>query len=110
FTAVSVSALLLATAGVPSAQAAPQIVWVAPNPGMLSTNAGAVAWSPSGTVATGLLDRWMRMRRASDGVQTNAVLQPHRSGGVVNLTFSTDGQYLAVGNQSGTGTFNVYRV
>jgi WD40 repeat protein len=50
------------------------------------------------------------MRQASDGAQTIAILQPHRSGGVVNLTFSTDGQYLAVGNQSGTGTFNVYRV
>ena len=109
-----VSALLLvlaATTGVASAQAAPQIVWVAPNPGLLSTNAGAVAWSPSGTtVATGLLDRWMRMRQASNGAQTVAILQPHRSGGVVNLTFSTDGQYLAVGNQSGTGAFKVYRV
>jgi WD40 repeat protein len=110
-TLVCAALLLLATtAGVASAQA-PQTVWVAPNPGMLATNAGAVAWSPSGTtVATGLLDRWMRMRRASDGAQTIAVLQPHRSGGVVNLTFSTDGQYLAVGNQSGTGTFIVYRV
>ena len=111
FTLVGAVLLLLATtAGVASAQA-PQIVWVAPNPGLLATNAGAVAWSPSGTtVATGLLDRWMRIRRASDGAQTNAILQPHRSGGVVNLTFSTDGQYLAVGNQSGTGTFRVYRV
>src|SRR6185295_2709849 len=51
-----------------------------------------------------------RMRQASRGAQTIAILQPHRSGGVVNLTFSTDGQYLAVGNQKGTGTFNVYRV
>jgi WD domain, G-beta repeat len=112
FVLVSASLLLFATtAGVASAQGAPQIVWVAPNPGMLSTNAGAVAWSPSGTtVATGLLDRWMRMRQASNGAQTIAILQPHRSGGVVNLAFSTDGQYLAVGNQSGTGTFNVYRV
>jgi WD40 repeat protein len=50
------------------------------------------------------------MRQASNGAQTVAILQPHRSGGVVNLTFSTDGQYLAVGNQSGTGVFNVYRV
>jgi WD40 repeat protein len=112
FTLVSALLLVLATTtGIASAQAAPQIAWVAPNPGMLSTNAGAVAWSPSGTtVATGLLDRWMRMRQASNGAQTVAILQPHRSGGVVNLTFSTDGQYLAVGNQSGTGAFNVYRV
>jgi WD40 repeat protein len=50
------------------------------------------------------------MRKAPDGVQTFAILQPHRSGGVVNLTFSTNGLYLAVGNQSGTGTFNVYLV
>ena len=112
FTLVSATLLLLATtAGVASAQGAPQIVWVAPNPGGIATSGGAAAWSPSGTVvATGLLDRWMRMRRASDGAQTIAILQPHRSGGVVNLTFSTDAQYLAVGNQRGTGTFNVYRV
>jgi WD40 repeat protein len=111
FALLSASLLLLATtAGVGSAQA-PQTVWVVPNPGLLSTSAGAVAWSPSGaTVATGLLDRWMRMRRASDGAQTLAILQPHRSGGVINLTFSNDNQYLAVGNQSGTGTFNIYRV
>jgi WD40 repeat protein len=111
FTLVSASLLFLATtAGVASAQA-PQTVWIVPNPGLLSTSAGAVAWSPSGDfVATGLLDRWMRIRRASDGEQKLAILQPHRSGGVINLTFSTDGKYLAVGNQSGTGTFNVYRV
>jgi hypothetical protein len=110
---VSASLLLLvSTAGLASAQGPPQVRWVAPNPGGLATSAGAVAWSPSPgtTVATGLLDRWMRLRRASDGVQTTAILQPHRSGGVANLTFSTDAQYLAVGNQSGTGTLNVYRV
>ena len=111
FTLVSAALLVVATtAGVASA-GSPTIVWVQANPGLLSTSAGAVAWSPSGaTVATGLLDRWMRMRRASDGTQILAILQPHRSGGVINLTFSNDNQYLAVGNQSGTGTFNVYRV
>jgi WD40 repeat protein len=111
FILISASLLLLATtAGVASA-GSPTIVWVQTNPGLLSTSAGAVAWSPSGTtVATGLLDRWMRMRRAGDGSQFLAILQPHRSGGVINLTFSTGGAYLAVGNQSGTGTFNVYRV
>ena len=62
-------------------------------------------------MATGLLDRWMRLRKASNGTEIRAILQPHRSGGVINLTFSVpDGKYLAVGNQSGTGTFNVYRV
>jgi WD40 repeat protein len=103
--------LLLTTAGVASAQGPPQVSWVATNPGGLATSAGAVAWSPTGDiVATGLLDRWMRVRSASDGHEIFAILQPHRSGGVVNLTFSTDGKYLAVGNQSGTGTFNVYDV
>ena len=111
FTLISASLLLLATAAGVASAGPPTIVWVQTNPGLLSTNAGAVAWSPSDTtVATGLLDRWMRMRRAGDGVQTLAILQPHRSGGVINLTFSTGGAYLAVGNQSGTGTFNVYRV
>jgi WD40 repeat protein len=112
FALVSASLLLLATTtGIASAQA-PQVIWTAPNPGGISTSAGAVAWSPSGTtVATGLLDRWMRTRDASNGNEVRAILQPHRSGGVINLTFSTDnGQYLAVGNQSGTGTFRVYRV
>jgi hypothetical protein len=110
--AVSASLLLLVTnVGVASA-GAPVVRWEAANPGGIATSAGAVAWSPSpgATVATGLNDRWMRMRRASDGAQTLAILQPIRSGGVANLTFSTDGQYLAVGNQSGSGTFNVYRV
>jgi hypothetical protein len=105
--------LLITTAGLASAQGPPPSLWVATNPGGLATSAGAVAWSPSTTspiVATGLLDRWMRVRRASDGAEIFAILQPHRSGGVVNLTFSTDGKYLAVGNQSGTGTFNVYDV
>jgi WD40 repeat protein len=111
FALVSASLLfLLSTAGVASAQVPPGS-WVATNPGGLATSAGAVAWSPTGDiVATGLLDRWMRVRSASDGHEVFAILQPHRSGGVVNLTFSTDGKYLAVGNQSGTGTFRVYRV
>ena len=104
--------LLLTTAGVASAQGSPQTVWVEPNPGALATSAGAVAWSPSDSiVATGLLDRWMRTRDAVNGDVMKAVLQPHRSGGVINLTFSKGaGTYLAVGNQSGTGTFRVYRV
>jgi WD40 repeat protein len=111
FALVSASLLLLATTtGVASAQA-PQVVWAVPNPGGIATSAGAVAWSPTGSpVATGLLDRWMRIRDASKGNELRALLQPHRSGGVINLTFSTNGQYLAVGNQSGTGTFRVYRV
>jgi WD40 repeat protein len=111
FGLVSASLLVfVTTAGIASA-GPPSVVWVAPNPGMLATNAGAVAWSPSGTtVATGLADRWMRIREATHGAQTIAILQPHRSGGVVNLTFSKNGQYLAVGNQSGTGTFRVYAV
>jgi hypothetical protein len=111
FALVSASLLLLlTTAGGASAQA-PVVVWMAPNPGMLATNAGAAAWSPSGTrVATGLLDRWMRMRDALTGEEKFASLQPHRSGGVVNLTFSNDSQFVAVGNQSGTGTFRVYTV
>ncbi len=109
---VSASLLLLLTNAGIAAAAAPQVVWVAPNPGSLATSAGAVAWSPSSSiVATGLNDRWMRMRRASDGAQTIAILQPIRSGGVANLTFSIPGGlYLAVGNQSGSGTFRIYRV
>jgi WD40 repeat protein len=111
FALVSASLLVFATtAGIASA-GPPSVVWLAPNPGMLATNASAAAWSPSGaTVATGLADRWMRIRQASNGTQTVAILQPHRSGGVANLTFSNDNRYLAVGNQSGTGSFRVYTV
>jgi WD40 repeat protein len=111
FALVSASLLLLlTTAGGATAQA-PEVVWVKANPGMLATNAGAAAWSPSGAVvATGLLDRWMRIREATKGEEIVSILQPHRSGGVINLTFSKNNQYLAVGNQSGTGTFRVYTV
>jgi WD40 repeat protein len=111
FALVSASLLLLLTTAAGASAEAPAVVWVAPNPGMLATNASAAAWSPSGTtVATGLADRWMRIRQASNGTQTVAILQPHRSGGVANLTFSNGNQYLAVGNQSGTGSFRVYTV
>jgi WD40 repeat protein len=111
FALVAASLLVFVTTAGNASAGPPSVVWVAPNPGMLATNAGAVAWSPSGTtVATGLADRWMRIRQASNGTQTVAILQPHRSGGVVNLAFSDDSKYVAVGNQSGTGTFNVYTV
>src|SRR5689334_2519010 len=85
------SALITLAAGAGAASAAaPQVVWIATNPGGIATSAGAVAWSPAGAdVATGLNDRWMRMRRASDGAQTFAILQPKNSNGVANLTFST---------------------
>jgi WD40 repeat protein len=108
FALVSASLLLLlVTASGASAQA-PSVVWVKANPGMLATNGSAAAWSPAGTtVATGLADRWMRLRNAGDGSETVAILQPHRSGGVANLTFSNDSRYVAVGNQSGTGNFRV---
>ena len=114
FAVVSASLLLLLTTAGGASAEAPVVLWVAPNPGMLATNASAAAWSPSGTlVATGLADRWMRLRQAAPpngGTQTVAILQPHRSGGVANLTFSNDSKYVAVGNQSGTGTFRVYTV
>jgi WD40 repeat protein len=110
FALVSASLLLLLTTAGGAAAEAPIVLWVAPNPGMLATNASAAAWSPSGTtVATGLADRWMRLRNAG-GTETVAILQPHRSGGVANLTFSNDSKYVAVGNQNGTGSFRIYTV
>jgi WD40 repeat protein len=111
FALVSASLLVVVTTAGTASAGPPSVVWVKANPGMLATNAGAAAWSPSGTtVATGLADRWMRLRNAGDGTETVAILQPHRSGGVVNLTFSNDSRYVAVGNQSGTGNFRVYTV
>lgn len=87
------------------------VLWSQPNPGGLEASVGAVAWAPNGSlVATGLSDRWVRIRAAADGRQVGSILQPHRSHGVIRLLFSNDSQFLAVGNGAGTGQFRVYQV
>lgn len=91
--------------------ASPTVVWSQANPGGLAGSVGAVAWSPNGAlVASGLSDRNMYIRRASDGALVRSILQPIRSRGVVRLQFSSDSQSLAVGNASATLQWRVYAV
>lgn len=88
---------------------APVVVWAAPNPGLLSANLTAVAWSPGGTlVADGNTTRWVRVRQASNGRVVTEILQPRHTDAVTRLLFSNDGRYLAVGNASPSLSFNVY--
>jgi WD40 repeat protein len=89
----------------------PPVVWSQANPGGLTASVGAVAWAPGGAlVATGLSDRWVRIRNATTGQQVSTILQPHRSHGVVRLQFSGDGQFLAVGNSAGPSQYRIYQV
>ena len=94
-----------------TAAGSPTILWSQANPGGLAASIGAVAWAPDGSlVATGLSDRWVRIRRAADGLQVSAILQPHRSRGVVRLQFSADSQFLAVANSAGASQYRIYQV
>jgi WD40 repeat protein len=89
----------------------PNTLWRQPNPGGLAASVTAVAWSPDGNmVATGLNDRWLRIRSASDGREIGNVLQPRHSGGPSRLVFSNDGKFLAVGNGSPGAQFRVYQL
>jgi WD40 repeat protein len=89
----------------------PAVIWSQANPGGLSASVGAVAWAASGTlVATGLSDRWVRIRNAANGQQVSTILQPHRSHGVVRLQFSSDSQFLAVSNSAGPSQYRIYQV
>lgn len=101
--------LLLGAGAVPAGP--PAIIWSQPNPGGLAASVGAVAWAPNGDrVATGLSDRWVRIRDAANGQQVSAILQPHRSRGVVRLQFSSDSQFLAVANSAGASQYRIHQV
>lgn len=99
--------------GIPAAfaQGAPDVVWEVPTPSGLANSIRGIAWSPSTVehVAVGSTDRWVRTRRASDGVLVYSVLQPHRSGTADQAVYSTDGVYLAVHNSSGGLGYRVHR-
>ena len=91
--------------------AAPTVVWSKPNPSSLAGHVGGTAWAPSGTlVASGLSDRWVYIRNASNGSLVRSILQPPHSHGVVRLQFSRDSRYLAVGNSAATTRWRVYEV
>jgi WD40 repeat protein len=90
---------------------APQVVWEAPTPNSLANSLQGIGWAP-GTVprvAVGSTDRWVRARKAGNGVLVYSVLQPHRSGSANQVEYSTDGQYLAVHNSSGGLGYRVHR-
>jgi len=93
------------------AQGAPDIVWSVPTPSGLGNSIQGVGWAPgtSAQVAVGSSDRWLRTRRASNGAILYSVLQPHRSGGVNQTIYSSDGVYLAVHNTSGGLGYRVHR-
>jgi hypothetical protein len=107
--AVAISAVF-ATTNVALASA-PTVIWSAPDSGGLGASVGAVAWSADGTlVVSGMSDRNLRVRQASNGQVVSTILQPPKSRGVIRALFSKDGQFLAVGNSAGTLLFRVYRV
>ncbi len=93
------------------AQGAPDIVWEIPTPSLLGNSILGVGWSPSpsGRVAVGSTDRWLRTRQANNGTLVYSVLQPHRSGGVDQTIYSADGVYLAVHNRQGGLSYRVHR-
>jgi WD40 repeat protein len=107
--AALVACLLAAAQG--ALAVAPTVLWTAPNPSTFQSAVGSVTWSPGGTlVADGTGDRWVRLRRASDGALLRSVIQPRHSDGVVRLLFSNDGRDLAVGNAAGASNYRVYEV
>jgi WD40 repeat protein len=93
-----------------AAQGVPDIVWQAPTPSGLGNSVLAVSWSPvDDNLAVGSTDRWLRLRRASDGLLLYSVLEPKNSSGVGQILYSRDGTLLGVRNQSSTLTFRVQR-
>lgn len=111
------AALLLSLTGAclppPAAlgQGSPDIVWEQPTPNTLANSIQGVDWSPSpsGNVAFGSTDRWVRTREAIHGALVYSVLQPHRSGNADQTVYSADGSFLAVHNSSGGLGYRVHR-
>jgi WD40 repeat protein len=105
-----ITILSLGVSATASTAGSPDVVWQVPNPNIASNNVLAVGWSPaSDVVAVGSSDRWFRVRRALDGVQSYAVLEPPKTSGVGQIFFSTDGELIGVQNRSSTMSFIVQR-
>src|SRR5262245_12116996 len=105
-----VALLSLGVSATAFAAVSPDIVWEVPNPNLLSNSVMAVGWSlASDVVAVGSTDRWLRARRPVDGVESYAVLEPPKSGGVGQIFFSTDGELIGVQNRASTMGFIVQR-
>jgi len=93
------------------AQGPPDIEWEAATPSGIANNIQGVGWSPdgSGRVAFGSSDRWMRTRRADNGVLVYSVLQPLHSATADQTIYSNDGGYIAVHNSGGGIGYRVHR-
>lgn len=93
------------------AQMAPDILWEVPTPNLLANSILGAGWAPgaSARVAVGSTDRWLRTRQAGTGELVYSILQPHRSGGVDQTIYSTDGTFMAVHNRSGGLGYRVHR-
>ncbi|MFL6595201.1 MAG: WD40 repeat domain-containing protein [Chthoniobacterales bacterium] len=93
------------------AQGAANIVWEAPTPNGLANSIVGVGWAPgpSGQVAMGSTDRWLRTRRAADGQLIYSILGPQHSRGGDQTIYSTDGTLLAVHNLNSGLNYRVYR-
>ena len=93
------------------AQNTPDVVWEAITPNSLANSIAGVDWSPvpSGDIVFGSTDRWLRTRQVDTGALSYSVLQPHRSGGVHQAIYSSDGTFIAVHNSSGGIDYRVHR-
>lgn len=93
------------------AQSSPDVVWEAPTPNGLANSIVGVGWAPgpSGQVAMGSTDRWLRTRQASNGQIIYSILGPQHSRGGDQTIYSNDGLYLAVHNLNRGLDYRVYR-
>jgi len=109
FVASLLASLSLFATGYAAAQDAPDVVWQAPTPNILSNSVMAVAWSPvRNNVAVGSTDRWLRIRRARDGVLGYSVLEPQHSQGPGQIAYSIDGALIGVENRAFGLSFRVH--
>jgi WD40 repeat protein len=103
----------LVLVGMPGAfaQSSPQVVWEAPTPSGLANSIVGVGWAPgpSGQVAMGSTDRWLRTRQASNGQLSYSILGPQHSRGGDQTLYSTDGVFLAVHSLNKGLDYRVYR-
>ena len=100
---LSVGASVLRVVPAVQGQGAPEIVWEAATPSGIANSIQGVGWSPNptGSVAFGSTDRWMRTRQADTGSLIYSVLQPLHSGSADQTIYSTDGTFIAVHNSQG---------
>src|SRR6185295_9824308 len=92
-------------------QGTPDIVWEAATPSGIANSIQGVGWAPdgSGSVSFGSTDRWVRTRRAEDGLLLYSLLQPLHSDSAEQTIYSADGAFIAVHNSGGGLGYRVHR-